>query len=550
MPATPAGPATPPTSARRHGHLPTFVRSWLSRCPIAAALLLVPVVSPSGQPQPPTGSSEVAGRVAASAHRLDAERVALLRDFVERGLAELNVPGAAVAVVERGEVVLQTGFGVRALGRAGPVDEHTLFMVGSNTKPLVTLLMARLVDQGKTRWDQPAAEAFPALRVSDPKLTERILVRHTVCACAGLPRKDMPWILGVPAGADASLVLDRLAQSTPTSEIGEVYQYSNLMAAAGGYLAGAVAHPEMEIGAAFDRTMGELVFAPLGMNHTTFDMERAQAGNFAAPHGMGLDGKVRRATLAPNYVIIPYRPAGGAWSSAHDMIRYLALEASEGVLPSGERLVSASNLLARRHPEVRMGSHAAYGLGLATDRTWGIPVLRHGGGIAGYRSEVTIFPDAQVAAVILTNSAEGGLLLKPFMRRIHELLHDAEPQAEADLKAAAEANAQRLATLRAGLSVPVQASVRGRLATDYWNDELGTLRVEQTGPTVSLHFPLWSSEVGSRANPDGTVSLALLDPTVIGLELLLRRSGNQDVIVARDGTIEYEYLPALVRPGP
>jgi CubicO group peptidase (beta-lactamase class C family) len=53
-----------------------------------------------------------------------------------------------------------------------------------------------------------------------------------------------------------------------------------------------------------------------------------------------------------NYSIVPYRPAGGAWSSAHDLARYVQLELSEGRLPDGRRLVSAEHLLARRAPTV------------------------------------------------------------------------------------------------------------------------------------------------------------------------------------------------------
>lgn len=523
--------------------------SCSSKFGVLAALLLVGVTPAPAQELPPPTPSAIGSSARTAEHRLDPVRVAALRDFVELAMAELSIPGLAVAVVDQGDIVLEAGYGVRALGRPDPVDAHTLFMIGSNTKSLVTLMMARLVDQGKLQWDEPAVQAFPALRLEDQEFAETLLVRHLVCACAGLPRKDMPWIVGVPEGATASLVFDRLALSSPTSDIGQTYGYSNLMAAAGGYLAGAVAYPELEVGAAFDRGMDELVFRPLGMDDTTFDMERAQAGNFAAPHGADFHGSMQLATLAPNRVIVPYRPAGGAWSSAHDMIRYLALEAGGGILPSGDRLVSASSLLARRTPSVRVSPTATYGLGFVTDTSWDVPVVRHAGSIAGYRSEVTIFPDAQVAAVILTNSGEGRLLLRPFMRRLYELLYDGPLTAEAELMAASASNAQRAAAMRASLSVPVDAAVRDRLVQNYWNNELGTLRVERIGPVVKLHCPLWASEIGSRTNADGTISLALIDPTVAGFELLLRRKGEKDVIVARDGTIEYEYLPVSTLPG-
>jgi hypothetical protein len=135
------------------------------------------------------------------------------------------------------------------------------------------------------------------------------------------------------------------------------------------------------------------------------------------------------------------------------------------------------------------------------------------------------------------------------MRRLYELLYDAPSTAEAELKAASASNAQRVAAMRAAVAVPVDPNIRERLVQNYWNDELGSLRVERIGPVVKLHFPLWSSEIGSRANADGTISLALIDPTVSGFELLLRRKGEQDVVVARDGTTEYEYVPVSTTLG-
>ena len=64
----------------------------------------------------------------------------------------------------------------------------------------------------------------------------------------------------------------------PTSKFGEVFQYSNLMAAAAGYIAGATAMPGKEWGAAYDAAMRTKVFEPLGMSTTTFDFDRGVEG--------------------------------------------------------------------------------------------------------------------------------------------------------------------------------------------------------------------------------------------------------------------------------
>ncbi len=109
-------------------------------------------------------------------------------------MKQLGVPGAGVALVENGKVVYEGGIGVRELGKPTPVDAHTLFMVASNTKGMSTLLLAQLVDQGKLRWDQPVTEVYPQFRLGSAETTRKVLIRHLVCACTGLPRKDFEWI--------------------------------------------------------------------------------------------------------------------------------------------------------------------------------------------------------------------------------------------------------------------------------------------------------------------------------------------------------------------
>src|SRR5262249_29875554 len=152
-----------------------------------------------------------------------------------------------------------------------------------------------------------------------------------------------------------------------------VFQYSNLMAAAAGYIGAHLVYPDRELGAAYDEAMRHRIFDPLGMKSTTFDMARAQQGNHASPHGDNIDGKPAVATMAFNYSIMPHRPAGGVWTSAHDLIRYVQLELAQGKLPDGKQLVSAENLLARRSPQIAVGESQTYGMGLTVDKTYFVP---------------------------------------------------------------------------------------------------------------------------------------------------------------------------------
>jgi CubicO group peptidase (beta-lactamase class C family) len=77
----------------------------------------------------------------------------------------------------------------------------------------------------------------PTFRLGSEGTTRKVLVKHLVCACTGLPRKDMQWIFHTTPGTKQAQTFVQLAATQPTSGFGEVFQYNNLMASAAGYLA-------------------------------------------------------------------------------------------------------------------------------------------------------------------------------------------------------------------------------------------------------------------------------------------------------------------------
>ena len=124
------------------------------------------------------GSFEVAARTEENlagrkAHPLDAARVERFVAFAEAARKQAGVPGVALAVVQDGKIVLEKGLGVRELGANAPVTPATLFMIGSMTKPLTSLMMARLVDRKNFAWDTPVTKLLPAFALGDPVATRR-----------------------------------------------------------------------------------------------------------------------------------------------------------------------------------------------------------------------------------------------------------------------------------------------------------------------------------------------------------------------------------------
>jgi CubicO group peptidase (beta-lactamase class C family) len=334
--------------------------------------------------------------------------------------------------------------------------------------------------------------------------------------------------------------LARLATMQPTTEFGEMFQYSNPLAAAAGYVGGHVAYPELELGAAYDEAMRTRVSDPLGMQATTFDYARALRGNHAMPHGRDIHDNTTQIAMDINHSIIPVRPAGAAWSNARDVLRYVSMELADGGLSNGKRYISKAALLARRAPQVSIGKHVIYGMGLEVDTEYGIPVVHHGGATFGYLSDMMWLPEHGVGAVVLTNSYSGWVLLDEFRRKLLEVLFDGRPKADDQVAAWAKAFSEELAAARKLLTVPPDTAETAKLARRYVNDALGSIAVKQIDGATLFDFGEWRSEIASRRNPDGSVSLVTIVPGFIGLEFVVGSSAERTLIL-RDAQHEYVF---------
>lgn len=446
------------------------------------------------------------------AHQLDATRIAELKSFIERSRRELGVPGISVGVIQGGKVAFAEGFGVREVGKPSKVDAGTLYLIASNTKQLTTLMLGKLVDQHRLGWDTRVTDLLPQFKLGDATTTNKVLVKHLLCACTGLPRLDLEWLYA-PRGATPQLALDILSRMQPTSEFGRMYQYSNPIAAAAGLVGGHVAYPDLELGAAYDRIMAEQVFEPLGMTRTTFDFEQAESGNYARPYAYDLDGDVTLVAIARDYPIRAIRPAGGAWSNVEDLLKYVQMELAGGVLPGGQRYISEATLKARETQQVKTGKDSWYGMGLETDMSSGTPMVFHGGRMRGYRSNVVWWPEHGVGAVILTNSDSGNVLMDAFPRKLLEVLFDGNAEADSAVDAAAKTEQAQLVALRQTMTVPAEQKEVARLASHYRNERLGDIRRIRVGHQAVFDFGTWQAPIASHRNSDGTITFVPLTPS-------------------------------------
>lgn len=459
------------------------------------------------------------------AHDLDAARLALLDAFMQHALDVARVPGAALAVVQHGKLVFERGYGVTTVAGNDPVRPDTLFLIGSTTKSLTTLLMAQLVDERKLAWDRPVQDVLPAFRLADPGVTAKVLVRHTVCACTGMPRRDLDLFFGVQQATPESR-LALMKTFTPTTGFGETFQYSNLMVSAGGFAAAHAALPQLALGPAYDQAMRTHVFEPLGMKRTTFDFAVAEKAAHASPHAADLHGVYHTLSLHAEEGVVAVRPAGGAWSSVQDMSRYVAFELAKGVNDRGQRVVSEQNLLARRAPRTKITDKMSYGYGLFVENAHGVTVVGHGGNNLGFTTDLFFLPGHDVGLVVLQN---GDSFANPvrgaLRRRLLEILFDGEPLAEQKLRTNVAAQREGLEK-ELGKLVATPPGFAERVVGTYDSAELGVLIVQKAGDDFLVDARDWKSAARVRKEDDGALALELVDPPFAGLVLLPTAGGG------------------------
>ncbi|HEX8694783.1 MAG TPA: serine hydrolase, partial [Longimicrobium sp.] len=322
--------------------------------------------------------------------------------YVARAVREWRVPGLAIAVVKGDSVVFEKGYGTRTKGRDEPVDEHTLFAVGSTTKAFTVAALSMLADSGRVAWDDPVTRHLPAFSLADPYVTREITVRDLVTHRTGVAADDQLWLLGYPRAE----IVRRMRWLPRAAGLRSEYAYNNNMFVVAGEVVGAAS------GSTWDAFVARRIYAPLAMAETFPTLAAARARpNLATPHDL------RGDTVAA----IPYRdidnvgPAGSMMSSAHDMARWLRFQLDSARL-NGRRLVSARQHAAwttpqfvvpleRFYPAARAaGTHlAAYGLGWFLQDYRGRLVAMHTGSIDGMSAIVGMLPEEGVGVVVLAN---------------------------------------------------------------------------------------------------------------------------------------------------
>ncbi|MFB7370114.1 serine hydrolase domain-containing protein [Streptomyces sp. NPDC056222] len=328
-----------------------------------------------------------------------------LTEFVALTAEKFDIPSVTVGVWADGREVFAS-HGVTSLDNPLPVDEDTLFLLGSVTKTFTATALMRLVADGRGELDAPVRRYVPELVLADEKAAAEITVLNLLNHTSGL---DWNLIVDTGDGDDAlAAFVAKMAELQFVGEPGARASYSQ----AAFNLLGRVL--ESVTGLTYERAIASLLVEPLGLSHSFFGTAEVMTRRFAVGHNPGEDGDLAVArewklTRANN-------PGGGLASSASDVLAWARFQLGDGLTEKGERLLPTEVLHRMREQTVELrGSNLGDGFGLCwfLREVDGVRTIEHGGSVNGQFVELLLVPERNFAVVAMSNAGPDGI---PFNR--------------------------------------------------------------------------------------------------------------------------------------
>ena len=300
-----------------------------------------------------------------------------------------DVPGASVAVIRDGQVIIRRAYGMADLERRVSATPETDYRLASVSKQFTAMAVMMLAQAGKLRYAQPMRDFLPEL----PAATHAVTVRHLLNHTSGLwDYEDL-----IPPSQSAQLndhdVLALVAsQDSLYFPAGTQYRYSN-----SGYVLLGIIVARVS-GMSYADFLRTQIFTPLGMNATVAHVEGSdtvprRAYGYSPSGGtfVQTDQSVTSATLGD----------GGIYTNVDNMVLW------DQALYESKLVIAPMLELATTPPPLPGGATTEYGFGWFVDRYRGEKRWRHTGETSGFRNAIQRFPRRRLTVVVLTNRSTG-----------------------------------------------------------------------------------------------------------------------------------------------
>lgn len=319
---------------------------------------------------------------------------------IEALLEENDIPGAALTIVTKDEVIRTYTWGLRDVELQDVVNDDTVFRIASMSKTFAGTAIGMLVEESLLDLDRTVESFFPGMRLGNGYSHNKITVRHVASQSTGLMPHAYSNLLD--DGLRFENIKMRVHQIPAVCKPGVCYGYQNVVFS---LLQDVV---EMTSTMPYPNFLQANIFEPLGMRDSSVGLESFLDGdNVSRPHRL-VRGKWR--TTSTNSAYYSVAAAAGVNATINDMGVWV--RAHLGAFPQ----VLSRAMLAEIHgPVVESPTRnyfnrwegmesAYYGTGWRVFDMFGTRVVHHGGGVRGYRSEMALVPEEDIGMVLMINA--------------------------------------------------------------------------------------------------------------------------------------------------
>lgn len=353
-----------------------------------------------------------------------------LMDALAAAVAEaakrLDVPGAEAGVLYGGEEH-HVYYGVTSVENPLPVDETTLFQIGSTGKTFTATAIMRLVEAGQVSLEAPVRRYVPELRLKDENAARDVTVLQLLNHTAGW-NGDFFEDQGDGDDALKKYVrrMRRLDQVFPPGSATASYNNAALA------LAGRVI--EKVTKKTYERAMHDLVFEPVGLENCFFFPNDIMTRRFAVGHlNQEDDGEKKIVVQRPWRMFRAANPMGGLSTSLADTLKWARFHMGDGTGKDGQRVLRRETLELMQTPTAKLpvALGDAVGISWLMRQVGPLRMVGHGGTTEGQLSAFQMVPEINFAVAINTNATNGAQLHREIERWVlHEYLGVDEPEDE------------------------------------------------------------------------------------------------------------------------
>lgn len=381
------------------------MRNWIGGVAIVAALGMLAALTqgPDDSAAQPLAAEPANAKIAPAPTAPRTVDYPLVDARLKRLIAENDMVGLAIGIVEDGQITYLRGYGETLRGSGNPVTADTVFRWASVSKGVASTLVAGLAYDGKLSLNDPIKKFAPSLRLAGGN-EDRVTVTDVLTHRLGIHANAEDPTL--EDGGDPRFLRAKLATLPLICPVGTCHAYQNVGYDASSELV------EKVVGAPYGDVAAARLFEPLGMKSASVSLNGLVASpSWARPHNAA--GTPQPRGLRESYYRVP--AAGGVNSSIRDLARWM--QAQMGETP---RALPPAVLAALHNPVVRTPreerrqrkyreriGNSHYALGWRTYDYASRRIVGHHGGISGYRASIMFDPARRSGVVAMWNSGSG-----------------------------------------------------------------------------------------------------------------------------------------------